>query len=63
VLPKGVVAPERVLSPRETRAFEEMVRANFGQGTTKREVHATINMYGSSASPHAVRDRLLELVD
>lgn len=63
VLPKGVVAPERVLSPRETRAFEEMVRANFGQGTLKREVHATINMYGTSASPHAVRDRLLELVD
>lgn len=62
ILTKGVVEPERMLSPRETQAFEQMVKDNFGRGA-KREVHATINMFGSSASPNAVRDRLLELVD
>lgn len=37
LMAKNVLAPERVLSPRQTEAFEQMVRHNFNGGTASLE--------------------------
>ncbi|MEN4449981.1 hypothetical protein [Mycobacterium sp. SM3041] len=66
MLPKATVEPERVLSPRQTSLFEEMVRANFGAnaGTSKRvTVEGGIHLHGAQASPDEVRRSILALLD
>lgn len=64
MLPKATVAPERVLSPAQTRTFERMVDAmhdgHYGHSTTT--VHAPITVMGGTEAGKAVRDRLLELI-
>ncbi|MFA5707934.1 MAG: hypothetical protein WDA30_05055, partial [Mycolicibacterium sp.] len=62
-MPKATIRPERVLSPRETAAFERMVDREFGPGGgSTTTVHADIHMHGTEATPEAVRDRLVELI-
>lgn len=66
MLPKATVEPERVLSPRQTSLFEEMVRANFGAnaGSSKSvTVEGGIHLHGAQATPEAVRDSVMALLD
>ncbi len=65
LLPKATVEPERVLSPRQTSLFEEMVRANFGAnaGTSKSVSVGDIILQGAQASPEAVRQSILDLLE
>jgi hypothetical protein len=64
LLPKATIEPERVLSPRQTSAFEDMVRANFKSGPTdnSKTVTAEIHLHNGRATPEAVRDELLDLL-
>ena len=64
-MPKATLAPERVLSPRETTAFERLVDAlDSGRTTTGgRTVNVgAVNVSGQDA-PERAADRLLELID
>ncbi len=61
-LPKATVAPERVLSPRQTEAFEQMVAANFGNTTAgyNRTVHAPMTVIQAGPNTaHEIKDRLV----
>lgn len=65
LMPKAVIQPERVLSPRQTSAFERMVTAlengvAFGNSTTT--VHAPFTVTGGQAGAQVVQNRLLALM-
>ncbi len=64
LLPKATVEPERVLSPRQTSLFEEMVRANFTTGgdNSRRIDVGGIHLYGADAKPEVVVDHLTKLL-
>ena len=64
VMHKGTVEPERVLSPRQTSAFERLVDILDGRGTRTTTVHAPITVAGGGPSTATnVADRLLDLID
>ncbi|KAB7761765.1 hypothetical protein [Mycolicibacterium mucogenicum] len=66
LLPKATVEPERVLSPRQTSLFEDMVRANFGTNSGPSQhvtLHAPITVVGGGEqAAHVAHDRLLKLM-
>ncbi|CAN5303924.1 hypothetical protein BH11ACT6_BH11ACT6_53490 [soil metagenome] len=65
LMPKATIQPERVLSPRETVAFEELVRNNFGanSGGNRTEIHAPMNFYGTDPSmADRMHNKLSELI-
>lgn len=67
LMPKAIHADEWMLAPQHTADFRRTTElahqlANGGGGSKSVEVHATINMYGSQATPEAVGDYLLELI-
>src|SRR5699024_165300 len=63
-MPKATLAPERVLSPRETSAFERLVdHLTSNPGGMRNTVHAPIHMHGARATGQDVQDRLLKLMD
>ncbi|WP_409428379.1 hypothetical protein [Mycobacterium sp. SMC-11] len=66
LMPKATVAPERVLSPRQTESFDRLVAAitnsNAGAPAGNRTIHAPIAVYGSESAAHEIRD-LLEKID
>lgn len=66
LLPKATIAPERVLSPRQTDLYDRHVRS-LEQATPAASVTRNVNvgdihMHGTGATPEAVRDRLLALI-
>lgn len=71
LLPKAVLAPERVLSPRQTVAFErlpdalhELVGALQRSASTpaSKTVHAPITVTGGPQAAHQIADRLTSLL-
>ncbi|ADD81132.1 tail length tape measure protein [Rhodococcus phage ReqiPine5] len=58
MMPKATIQPERVLSPRQTAAFERLVDALDRGGLDRRSIHAPIYVQGSSA-PEKIQDRLI----
>lgn len=62
MMPKGTIAPERVLSSRQTDLFERMV-ASLERNGGRTSVHAPITVKGDRRSGAAVQDHLLSLVD
>ena len=64
VMHKGTIEPERVLSPRQTDAFERLVDLLDGRGTRTTTVHAPITVDGGGPqTATSVADRLLDLID
>ncbi|WP_182349322.1 tape measure protein [Tomitella gaofuii] len=61
LMPKNTIAPERVLSPRQTQSFDRLVTALEGGGR-RTTVKAPITMYGNHA-PARVQSHLLDLID
>lgn len=59
MLPKATVAPERVLSPRQTDLFEKMVQAGFTPGNNTTTLHASITVPGGPEAGKQVYDYLL----
>ncbi len=63
-MPKATIAPERVLSPTQTRAFDRLV-ATLERGTpagqSKTIVHAPFTVNGDERGARIVHDRLLAL--
>lgn len=64
MMPKATIKPERVLSPAQTQSFDRLVDAlgAHGGSSSTTTVHAPISLQGTSATPEAVRDRLLALM-
>jgi len=66
LMPKVTIQPERVLTPRETRAFEHAMAGigNGGDTTNTRTVtiHAPFTVMGGEKGGRDARDRLLELM-
>ncbi|URM86124.1 tape measure protein [Gordonia phage BiggityBass] len=66
-MPKAVIAPERVLSPSNTKSFDRFVdllakgEAGLGGGRTT-TIHAPFTVTGGEGGGKAARDRLLELM-
>ncbi|WP_280248804.1 phage tail protein [Nocardia abscessus] len=60
-LPKNTIAPERVLSPRQTESFDRLVAALEGQ-RGNRTVHAPITVYGGQGAGQDIQNRLLTLL-
>lgn len=64
VMHKGTIKPERVLSPRQTAAFERLVDALEGGAAASRvTVHAPFTVKGDRRGGEAVHDRLLSLIN
>jgi len=64
-LPKAVLQPERVLSPRQTEAFEKLVDALASgnlAGSNTTTVHAPISVAGGPDVGQKVQDSLLSLI-
>ncbi|UYL88136.1 tape measure protein [Gordonia phage Evaa] len=65
LMPKAVIAPERVLSPQQTQSFDRLVDAlttgNVKTGTTT-TIHAPFTVTGGESGGRAARDRLLSLM-
>ncbi|WP_280420640.1 hypothetical protein [Nocardia carnea] len=62
-MPKNTIAPERVLSPRQTESFDRLVSAlERGNGTGSRTVNAPIAVYGDRRAGENVQNRLLSLL-
>jgi hypothetical protein len=65
MMPKATILPERVLSTKQTAAFERLVdvldRGDFGGGSTV-TIHAPFTVDGSAAGAEAAHDRLLKLM-
>lgn len=64
-MPKNTIAPERVLSPRQTASFERLVQILDGEGRSggNRSVSvASMNIYGQNA-PAKSADNLLALLN
>jgi Transglycosylase-like domain len=67
MMPKATIAPERVLSPRQTNAFERMVTAleggaMGGTSTNTTTIHAPMNITGGQLGADTIRNRLLSLM-
>lgn len=62
-MPKATVAPERVLSPRQTSAFERLVDAVTAGGGRTTTIHAPISVAGGEATGRRVSNHLLALVE
>lgn len=66
LMPKATIAPERVLSPRETMLFDDMVAALKGGASMASSksviVHAPFTVTGSEKGGRQVHDRLLSLM-
>jgi phage-related protein len=63
LMPKDIVEPERVLSPRQTQLFDRMVTAlESGQGRGVSTVNAPITYIGAGG-PQAVQSHLLDLLN
>ncbi|MEU1550198.1 hypothetical protein [Nocardia sp. NPDC005745] len=60
-LPKNTIAPERVLSPRQTESFDRLVAALEGQ-RGNRSVHAPITVYSGPGAGQDIQNRLLTLL-
>ncbi|QDF17556.1 tape measure protein [Gordonia phage Yago84] len=66
-MPKAVIAPERVLSPSNTKSFDRFVdllakgEVGLGNGRTT-TIHAPFTVTGGEGGGKAARDRLLELM-
>jgi hypothetical protein len=66
IMPKRTIQPERVLSPRQTSAFERLVSAlegGAGAGGKSIQVHAPISVQGGERAGERVRDGLLTLLN
>lgn len=63
-MPKNTIAPERVLSPRQTASFERLVEVlDGGRGGGNRSVHlGSMNVYGTGAADQSA-ERLLSLLN
>lgn len=62
-MPKNTIAPERVLSPRQTASFEQLVNVLDGGRGGNRSVNvASMNIYGQNA-PAKSADNLLTLLN
>lgn len=66
LMPKATIAPERVLSPEMTPAFERLVDALQNGGTmggqNSTTVHAPITVMGNAEAGQNVRNHLLSLI-
>ncbi|MEU9805425.1 hypothetical protein [Mycobacterium sp. NPDC050853] len=67
LMPKAIIAPERVLSPSETVKWERMIQAlernpNGAAGGSPTYVQAEIHVAGGPEAGRGVRDGLLELM-
>ncbi|QNL30151.1 tape measure protein [Gordonia phage Mariokart] len=67
LMPKAVIAPERVLSPSNTRSFDKFVdllaRGDVGLGGGRTTtIHAPFTVVGGESGGKDARDRLLELM-
>ncbi|WAB09202.1 tape measure protein [Gordonia phage LittleMunchkin] len=67
LMPKAVIAPERVLSPSNTKSFDRFVdllakgEGGLGGGKTT-TIHAPFTVLGGESGGKTARDRLLELM-
>jgi hypothetical protein len=65
LMPKATIAPERVLSPSQTAAFEDWMRAGArgaSTSTSTTTIHAPFTVLGGQQAGEQVRDRLLALM-
>jgi len=69
-LPKATIEPERVLSPRQSLYHERLTTAmehgaldRLGSGHSRTVTVGDIHLHGTQASPEAVRDSILALLD
>ncbi|QGH80035.1 tape measure protein [Gordonia phage NHagos] len=67
LMPKAVIAPERVLSPQMTQSFDRLVNAIAGgtvnpYGGKQVTIHAPFTVEGGERGGREARDRLLELM-
>lgn len=67
VMPKNVIAPERVLSPHQTQSFDRLVDAIAGSGNggnvSRTTIHAPFTVKGDQATGERVHSRLLSLLN
>lgn len=69
MMPKATIAPERVLSPSQTAAFErlpaslERLAATLERGGRSTTIHAPFTVTGDARGGEAARDRLLALLN
>ncbi len=64
LMPKATIAPERVLSPSQTRSFDRLVDAlasGSPVGQSKTVIHAPFTVQGDEQGARVVHDRLLTL--
>lgn len=64
-MPKATIQPERVLDPRQTNAFEQMVRNNFVMGGGRGDVNIHMPTQIYEADKHTgqqVHDKILDLL-
>jgi phage-related minor tail protein len=64
-MPKNIIAPERVLSPRQTDLFDRMVtNLESGGGSARTtSIYAPFNVSGGQSGGEQARDRLLSLLN
>jgi hypothetical protein len=65
-MPKATLAPERVLSPSQTLAFDRLVSTlerGIPMGRSSTVIHAPFTVNGDEAGARVIHDRLLSLTD
>jgi hypothetical protein len=65
LMPKATIQPERVLSPRQTSLFEQMVRAEFGANRNPErriEIHSPMYFQGGERTGQQVKETFAEMM-
>lgn len=62
MMPKNVIAPERVLSPRQTESFDRLVKA-IEQGGTRTIINSPFTVNGDRRGAEVAHSRLLSLLN